>query len=98
MVELEVDLFKSDGRTIARLSEIIDELSAEQGLSIRMKTSVAKFPGSIHWHLKKGRERGTLEVTLLPAESRLWFSMHQNRSADWVMNAAREFKRRIEGE
>jgi hypothetical protein len=98
VVELEVDLSKLNGRTIARLSEIIDEISADQGLSIRMKTSLAKFPGSIHWHLKKGRERGTLEVTLLPAKQRLWFSMHENRSADWVMSAAQEFKRRIEGE
>ena len=98
MVELEVRLADLPARKIARLSEIIDELSAEHGLSIRMKKPLAKFPDSVHWHLKKGRERGTLEVTLLPAEQRLWFSMHQNRSADWVMSAAREFKRRIEGE
>jgi hypothetical protein len=97
MVELEVCLSRLEGRRLARLSEIIDKISAEQGLSIRMKTSLAKFPGSVHWHLKKGRERGTLEVTLLPAGQRLWFSMHENRSADWVMSAAREFKRRIEG-
>jgi hypothetical protein len=98
VVELEVRLSGLDGRKLARLGDIIDEISAEQGLSIRMKKPVAKFPCSIHWHLKKGRERGTLEVTLLPAQCRLWFSMHQNRSADWVMIAAREFQRRIEGE
>jgi hypothetical protein len=98
VVELEVRLSGLDGRKLARLSETIDEISAEQGLSIRMKKPVAKFSGSIHWHLKKGRERGTLEVTLLPVKRGLWFSMHENRSADWVMYAAHEFQRRIEAE
>jgi hypothetical protein len=98
VVELEVDVAQIDGRRFSRLAQTIDELNAAHGLSIGMKGSLKKFPGSIHWHLKKGRERGTLEVTLLPAERRLWFSMHENRSAAWVMKVAREFKRKIEGE
>lgn len=73
-------------------------MSARHGLSISMKGTLKKFPGSIHWHLKKGRERGTLEITLLHAERRLWFSMHENRSAEWVMKMAHEFKRKLEGE
>ena len=87
-----------DGRRFSRLAQTIDEMSAAHGLSITMKSSLKKFPGSIHWHLKKGRERGTLEVTLLPAGRRLWVSMRENRSAAWVMKMAREFKRKIEGE
>jgi hypothetical protein len=98
VVEIEINTSRMDGRRLSRLPQTIDELSAAHGLSISMKGSLKKFPGSIHWHLKKGRERGTLEVTLLPAERRLWFSMHENRSAAWVTNMAREFKRKIEGE
>jgi hypothetical protein len=95
MTEIEVDTSRISGRRLARMSGTIDELAARHSLSITMKDSLAKFPGSIHWHLKKGRERGTLEVTLLP-DGRLWFSMHQNRSADWVLATAREFKSHLE--
>jgi hypothetical protein len=102
VVEIEVSMARitsrNDGRRFSRLAQTIDEMSARHGLSISMKGTLKKFPGSIHWHLKKGRECGTLEVTLLPAERRLWFSMHDNRSAEWVMEMAREFKRQIEGE
>jgi hypothetical protein len=96
VIEIHVDCRNISARRFARLSTTIDELAASHGLSITMKKPMAKFPGSIHWHLKKGREQGTLEVTLLP-EGRLWFSMHENRSADWVLAIAREFKRKLEG-
>ena len=96
MIEIQVNCRDISPRRFARLSKTIDELAASHGLSITMKKPIAKSPGSIHWHLKKGRERGTLEVTLLP-EGRLWFSMHENRSAAWVLTIAREFKRKLEG-
>jgi hypothetical protein len=95
VTEIEVDVSRIDLRRRTRLSDTIEELATEHGLSISMKKPMAKLSGSMHWHLKKGRERGTLEVTLL-AEGRLWFSMHENRSADWVIDAAREFKRLLE--
>jgi len=102
VVEIEINTSRitpgKDGRRLSRLAQTIDEMSAARGLSTSMKGSLKKFPGSIHWHLKKGRERGTLEVTLLPAEQRLWISIHENRNAAWVMKMAREFKRTIEGE
>jgi hypothetical protein len=98
VVEIEISTSQMDGRRFSRLAQTIDQMSAAHGLSVSMKGTLKKFPGSIHWHLKKGRERGTLEVTLLPAERRLWFSMHENRSAPWVVKTAHEFKRNLEGE
>jgi len=41
--------------------EHIERLCQAQGLSITMKT--------IHWHLKKGKERGTLEITQWPSKN-----------------------------
>jgi hypothetical protein len=80
----------------AGLEKKIERLCQTAGLSITMKTTSAKFPGSIHWHLKKGKERGTLEITLWPAQNKLWFSMQDGRSADWIMPAARQLKAQLE--
>jgi hypothetical protein len=93
MTNLEVDISGATGK----LDKTIEALCRAAGLSITMKTTSAKFPGSIHWHLKKGRERGTLEVTLWPSQNRLWFSMQDGRSANWVMTTARLWKEHLEG-
>jgi hypothetical protein len=92
MTDLEVDLSHASGA----LEKKIESLSNALGLSVTLKTTSAKFPGSIHWHFKKGRERGTLEATLWPSQNRLWFSMQDGRAADWVMPAAREIKIQLE--
>jgi hypothetical protein len=76
--------------------EQIERLCQSHGLSITMKTTLSKCPGSIHWHLKKGRERGTLEITLWPSKSRLWFSMQDGRKGDWVMPVAQQTKKELE--
>jgi hypothetical protein len=92
VTNLEVDISSAG----ARLEKEIERLCLATGLSITLKTTSAKFPGSIHWHLKKGRERGTLEITLWPAQNKLWFSMQDGRSADWVMKTARDLKAQLE--
>jgi hypothetical protein len=92
VTNLDVDISGASGR----LDQTIERLSKALGLSPTLKTTSAKFPGSIHWHFKKGRERGTLEITLWPAENKLWFSMQDGRSADWVMKTAHELKQQLE--
>jgi hypothetical protein len=91
VTNLEVDISGAAGN----LEKASERTSQETGLSVTMKTTSAKFPGSIHWQ-KKGRERGTLEATLWPAQNRLWFSMQDGRSADWVMLAAYQLKAQLE--
>ncbi len=92
MTNLEVDISRAAGN----LENALERMCQAIGLSVTMKTTSAKFPGSIHWHWKKGRERGTLEATLWPAQNRLWFSMQDGRSADWVMLAAYQLKAQLE--
>ena len=48
---------------------------------------MAKYPGCTHWHLKKDRETGTLELTWWPARNRLWFKIATGRQADWMVEA-----------
>jgi hypothetical protein len=82
---------------ISRASvEAIERLWQAHGLSVTLKTTQSKYAGSIHWHLKKGRERGTLEATLWPSQNRFWFSMQDGRKGDWVMPAAHRMKAQLE--
>jgi hypothetical protein len=89
MTDLEVDNPRASIDDMERLCQA-------QGLSITMKATQSKYPGSIHWHLKKAKERGTLEITLWPSTRRLWFSMQDGRKGDWVMPAAHRMKAELE--
>lgn len=45
--------------------------------------TLKSYPGSMHFHLRKPKERGTLELTWWPAKRRFWVSVHANRRAPW---------------
>jgi hypothetical protein len=96
LIELEVDVSRIEPARFTQMVRHIDQLCLDSGLSITMKDTLSKYPGCVHWHTKKGRERGTLEITWWPARERLWFSMQEGRKADWVMKSARQFKRQME--
>jgi len=78
MLDLEVGLSNVRPEAFTRLDEAIDALCRSHCLSVTMKSTLAKYPGSIHWHIKKERERGTLEATSWPAKCRVWFSMQDD--------------------
>jgi hypothetical protein len=70
--------------------ELVEDCCGALGLTISMKGRLASCPGSVHWHLKRGRETGTIEATLWPARQRLWLSVHTNRAAGWTQAAMEE--------
>lgn len=70
--------------TDAEIIEQFDDVVAQSGLTVTLRDSLRKYPGCVHWHLKKGREPGTLELTLWPDERRAWFSVHRGRAAPWI--------------
>jgi hypothetical protein len=67
-----------------KIERAIDRAIAGGGLRVTLRGSLAKFPGCVHWHVKKGREPGTLEITLWPREHRAWFTIQDGRKADWI--------------
>ncbi len=75
---------------------LIENCCAENNLQIALKGTLAKYPGCVHWHLKQGKQRGTLEVTWWPSQRRLWLSIQAGRRADWIEEAAAHLKRAIE--
>jgi hypothetical protein len=74
---------------LEQIDQIIESLCTQQGLTRKIKSTLRSYPGSTHWHYKKGYERGTLEITLWPKESRIWLSIHDNRRGSWTDGSAR---------
>jgi hypothetical protein len=79
-----------------RIEELVEAVCASAGLSVSLKGTLARYPGCVHWHFKHGRQRGTLEITLWPGHRRLWLTVHENRSAEWVPAAISSIKDELE--
>ena len=61
-----------------------------------MKGTQSKFPGSIHWNFKRPRQKGTLELTLLIPEQRIWAQVQDGRKAPWIDDELPVLQRTIE--
>ncbi len=73
---------------IESLEAEVEAWANSVGLTCTLKSSLCKFPGSVHWHFKRGATRGTLEATLSPSQRRLWCSVQAGRVGDWQEEAA----------
>ena len=69
------------------VAEQIEAILVASGLVVSLRGTLAKYPGCTHWHLKKHREKGTLEITWWPQQNRLWFKIATGRQADWMAEA-----------
>ena len=65
-------------------------------LTQTMRGTLGKYPDCTHWHYKKGKATGVLEITLWPNQHRLWLVVHENRKADWIDAAASQLRLAIE--
>ena len=82
MVQQEISLppIPSPDRVIAAVNGCL----AKSELTVSLRDTLRTFPGSTHWHAKRAGQRGVLEITFWPAESRLWLSVHRHRAAPWI--------------
>jgi len=85
-----------DGTSRVDLREVIEEAAQASGLLTTQVTTLAKYPGCIHWHFKRGKGRGTLEATYWPDQKRAWVSYRSGREADWIAPAIQQLKRLAE--
>ena len=95
MIETDVRLPKRMDWT--RCARRIERAIDAAGLRLTMKCKLRGYPGCTHWHLKRGREAGTLEVTMWPAGSRVWCSVQAGRGGAWVEDALASLIPAIEG-
>ena len=79
---LEVELRVPGG--VTAVPEVVERMCALDGLTLTLKGALVKYPGSVHWHFKKGKQPGTLELTWWPPQKRLWFKVAQGRRATWI--------------
>lgn len=76
--------------------ERIDSAIGAHHLLTTMKGTLKSYPGCTHWHCKLGREKGTLEITLWPAQRRAWFKIQAGRRAPWIDEVVPKMKRTLE--
>lgn len=94
MIEIEIALqYNAD---FSALESRIEQLCAERGLLLKLKTGLAKFPGCKHWHYGRIDVKGTLEFTIWAKSGRCWITIHSGRYAEWVETAANELKIALE--
>jgi hypothetical protein len=78
-----------------KLIRFVDEALVERELRVTLRDGLKKFPGCIHWHVKKGRMPGTLEITVWPEQCRAWFTIHDGRAADWLDDEIKQLSKML---
>ncbi len=66
------------------VEQTVTEICLAAGLRVTLKSTLAAYPGSVHWHLKQGSARGTLEITWWPAPRQLWLAVQTGRTGPWI--------------
>jgi hypothetical protein len=79
-VEIDIPNIEDTGGVVRRVESIL----TSHDLTMHSRGTVKSYPGCTHWHWKRGAEAGTLEVTLWPAQRRLWFKVQSARAAPWI--------------
>jgi hypothetical protein len=80
----------------AEFDSAIETTCISEGLEIGMKSSLATFPGSVHWHFKMPGKNGTLEITSFTRDKRIWAKVQSGRSADWIEPCLMRVKASVE--
>lgn len=78
------------------LASFVEGVCLADGLTLTLKGALATYPGCTHWHWKRGRGPGILEITLRPSGNRLWVAVHANRAAVWADEAAAQLSERLQ--
>lgn len=92
----QVEFQIPDGCDLANAESLIENVCSALDLQPAMKSTLASYPGSVHWHYKRGKEKGTLELTLLPASCRIWAQVHTNRNGTWIADVLPRLRHQIE--
>ena len=78
------------------VSNRVEMACLKMGLDVTMKGALKSLTPNVHWHFKKGKEPGVLEITLLLNENKLILSCKKNRGGDWVKQATESLKQVLE--
>jgi hypothetical protein len=79
-----------------RAGKVVESCCGRLGLMQGMKATLAKHPGSTHWHYKRAKQSGTIEITVWPSERRVWITVQDGRRADWIVELIPTLKAELE--
>ena len=92
----EIELQVPAGTRAGALISCVEEICIANDLTCILKGTLAKYPGSVHWHFKKAKQNGILEITWWQTEQRLWFKVADNRTGKWIDEDLPKLKEEIE--
>jgi len=78
------------------LIDAIERVCRAHELTCTLKGTLAKYPDSMHWHFKKGKQKGTLEITWWESKNRLWFKVAEGRTGAWIEEGMLQIKEEIQ--
>jgi hypothetical protein len=96
MTMTEIEFTVPPGSGLSGAPSLIEKACLGCGLRISTRSSLRSCPGCIHWHVKRGIQPGTLELTLWEAKRRVWASVQDGRRAAWIDEALPQVKDAIE--
>ena len=92
----EVEFQVPGGCDLANAENLIEHVCAALDLRPVMKSTLASYPGSVHWHYKRGKEKGTLELTVAPGSRRIWAQVHTTRGGAWIAEVLPRVRQEIQ--
>jgi len=72
---------------LSAIEAMIESCCEAEGLRVTLKGTLVSYVGCVHWHLKKGSQRGTLEITFWPKTHQFWFKVNAGRMGIWTENS-----------
>jgi hypothetical protein len=92
----EFEFTVPQGSSLSAAAALIEKACLGCGLRVSTRATLSSYPGSIHWHLKRGLQSGTLELTLWEAKRRVWARVQDGRRAEWIDEALPRVKDAVE--
>jgi len=92
----EIELQIPDSVNLDALVRVVEHICIAHGLTCTLKGTLAGYPGCVHWHFRKGTQKGLLEITWWESKRRLWFKVAGNRTGDWIEDSIPLLKEQIE--
>jgi hypothetical protein len=80
----EIDFAVPHTADLARAERLIEKICARPGVVLAMKGSPSSYPGCVHWHFQRQKQKGTLELTLFARDRRVWAQVQHGRKAPWI--------------
>jgi hypothetical protein len=92
----EVEFAVPPGCGLSGAASLIEKACLGCGLRISTRATLRAIPDVSHWHVKRGIQSGTLELTLWEAKRRVWASVQDGRRAPWIDEALPRVKDAVE--